>query len=256
MAKKIIDYGSMEETYTLPSLGKLYGDKFPPEVSIRSMTTFEEKMRLGNQGFFKTMCNILNATVTSPADFDAEQLTTFDFNFLLYKMRTVSYGPTYKVNLKCPHCGKDIVCKVNLDDLEVTYINEDATSEFEIGPLPRTGDILTCKHVTIHDLMENEKRAKEILKNHPDYVGDPDYILNMVSKIKAINGEAQPQAMVQMYIEKLNSLDASYFQQAYDNIVGNIGMSTRCESTCPDCGEDLEFILPFNSEFFRPTFDF
>ena len=70
------------------------------------MTTFEEKNRLGSQGFWQTMSGILNAVVVAPEGFNSEDMTLFDFHFLMYKMRTVSYGPTYKVNVTCPHCGK------------------------------------------------------------------------------------------------------------------------------------------------------
>lgn len=250
---------SVTEVYTLPSKGILYskeGSEFPSDVTIRSMTTFEEKMRLGNQGFWKTMCSILDAVVTSPEAFDAQYMTTFDFYFLMYKMRTVSYGPTYRVTVTCPHCGKEIVCKVNLDDLKVNYLDENFKEPFKIGPLPRTGDILECRFDRIIDTINNEKRAKEILSKSPDYIGSPMGILSMCSRIVSVNGDTSMTPIdLQMYVESLPAMDSAYFTQAYNKATENVGLETLCTDTCTGCGEELKFELPFDSEFFRPTFD-
>ncbi len=248
--------GTVEETYRLPSLGKLYGEDFPEEVSIRSMTTFEEKMRLGNQGFWRTMCNMIDAVVTYPDNFDTKEMALFDFYFLMYKMRTVSYGPIYKVSVTCPHCGNQIVSRVNLDELDVDYLGEEITEPFEIGPLPRSGDTVQCRFLRVADSIENEKRSKEILRLHPDYVGEPNYILTLASEIFSVNGKTKTPIEAQMYVEKMQAMDSAYLRQAYDAKIGKVGMTTRCYDTCSSCGEDIEFELPINSEFFRPTFDF
>ena len=252
----ILNQGTITESYQLPSLGKLYGPDFPDTVTIRSMTTFEEKMRLGNQGFWKTITSILNAVVTSPEEFKSENLTLFDFYFMMYKMRTVSYGNIYKVRVTCPDCGKVIICNVDLDKLAVTYLPEDFKEPIEIGPLPRSNDTLQCKFLRAGDSIRIEKRSQEILKKYPDYQGDPSYILNIAAQIVGINGDKLSPREIEMYVEKMTALDSAYFQQAIAAKTGNIGMSTECTDFCPECGAEIEFDLPFNSEFFRPTFDF
>lgn len=256
MAKKP---ASVTETYTIPSKGLLYGVEgktFPEDVVIRSMTTFEEKMRLGNQGFWKTMCSILDAVIVSPEEFKSEYATLFDFYFLMYKMRVVSYGPTYKVQVTCPHCRKQSTIPVDLDSLEVNYLSEDVKEPFKIGPLPRSKDVIECRFMRVSDSINNEKKVKDTLAKSPDYVGDPSYIFNLVSKIVSVNGEQKTPIELQMYVEEMQAMDSSYLNQAYNKFVGDVGMKTICHETCPSCGESIEFDLPFNSEFFRPTFDF
>jgi len=250
------DQGTIQETYQLPSLGKLYGEGFPEEVTIRSMTTFEEKMRLGNQGFWKVMCNILNAVVTSPENFDAYQMSLFDFYFLMYKMRTVSYGNIYKVAVTCPHCGKRAEVEVDLDKLEVKYLPDDFVEPFEIGPLPRSGDMLQCKFLRVIDEINNEQRAKEILRKSPEYEGDPNYLLNISAQILDINNKHLLPAQVGLYVEKMPAMDSAYLFQAYKKITDGFGLDIECTDVCSHCGGDLVFDLPFNSEFFRPTFNF
>lgn len=258
MASKNVS--TLTETYKLPSLGLLYSkseeEKFPEEVTIRSMTTFEEKMRLGNQGFWKTMCGILDSVITSPEGFVSKHATLFDFYFLMYKMRVVSYGPTYKVQVTCPYCNKTSTIPVDLDSLEVKYLDENLKEPFKVGPLPRSKDTLECRFMRVLDSINNEKKAKDLLSKSPDYEGDPSYIFNMASKIVSINGEEKSPIEVQMYVEKMQAMDSAYFNQAYSRIVNQVGMSTQISEACPHCGEVVEFNLPFNSEFFRPTFDF
>lgn len=246
---------TVSETYTLPSKGLIYGSEFPSEVTIRSMTTFEEKMRLGNQGFWKTMCSILDAVVISPEDFDSKSMTLFDFYFLMYKMRTVSYGPIYKVAVTCPECGKQEVVNVNLDELEVEYLPDDTTDEFEVGPLPRSKDVLTCRFLRVRDTINNERKAKEILSKYPEYEGDPNYLLGIASEIVAINGDKMNDIAISQYVENMLAMDSAYLSQAYNKKTSNVGLTTTCRGTCSSCGEELVFSLPFNSEFFRPTFD-
>lgn len=252
-----IPKSSVSENYVLPSKGLFYGEGYEGgEVTIRSMTTFEEKMRLGNQGFWKTMTMLLDTVVTAPENFDTKYVTVFDFYFLMYKMRTVSYGPTYKVSVTCPKCGKQMVSKVNLDDLKVNYLEDDAKDVFNIGPLPRSGDTIQCRHLRVIDLINKERKAKEILKKSPDYVGDPDAILTLCSQIVSVNGEEMIPPEIQMYVENMSAMDSAYFTQAYNKHVEGVGLDTSCFDVCESCGEELVFDLPFTSEFFRPTFDF
>jgi len=252
---KMKSKSTISEVYKLPSLGKLYGEGFPEEVTIRSMTTLEEKMRLGNQGFYKTITTILDSVVTSPENFESKYMTLFDFNFLMYKMRAVSYGPTYKVTVTCPDCGKSQVVRVNLDDLKVDYLQDDAVEPFKIGPLPRSGDTLTCRYLRVTDLMSNQKKSDEIISKNPDYQGDPSYILDLCSRIMSINDEEITPYEVQMYVEEMSAMDSQYFTQAYNKYVNKVGMDNSCETTCEYCGSHIDFTLPFNSEFFRPTYD-
>ena len=245
------------ETYTLPSKGKLYGmEETGGEITIRSMTTFEEKMRLGGQGnFWKVLSNILNAVVVSPEGFNAEDLTAFDFLFAMYKMRVVSYGPTYKVQVTCPHCGKSSIVKVDLDDLEVKYLSDDFVEPFQVGPLPRSQDMLTCRLLRIGDFIENERKAKNILRDHPDYVGDPEYILRMISQIVDVNGKGMSPIEIKRYVEQMSAMDSAYFSQAYQKKAEDAGLNLDYTTSCESCGEPIQFALAVNSEFFRPTFD-
>jgi wobble nucleotide-excising tRNase len=41
-----------------------------------------------------------------------------DYEFLLHKLRIVTYGPEYKMALTCPYCGKEFETTADLEQLE------------------------------------------------------------------------------------------------------------------------------------------
>jgi hypothetical protein len=249
---------SIQETYTLPSKGLLY-EGIPSEITLRAMTTFEEKTRLSTNSFFKTMPMIINACIVDNDNLkiDAAKLSLFDMYFLMYKLRVVTYGPEYKLNLQCPTCEGNVDVIVNLDDLkcnEITSADDPHAHEpFSIGKLPVSGDSIECRYLTASDMIDIEREAKMIKKNSPLYVGEPDYLLSLQKKIVTINGEKLPPFRVQKYVETMNSKDGLYIDNRNAEI--NLGIQLSCIETCPKCLGDIEFILPMTSEFFRPTYN-
>ena len=121
----------IQETYKLPSLGKLNSIK--DSVTLRPMTTDEELLRLDATGreANRVFCDIIDACVVEPKKFKSYYLPIQDQVFLIYKLRTVTYGSKYNVSLICPHCGSPITLDVDLDSLPINYIEEE---EFRKSP--------------------------------------------------------------------------------------------------------------------------
>lgn len=244
---------AIQETHSIPGYN-VYGGRVPREFTIRAMTTVEEKMRLSSTGF-DVIPRLISACTVSPENVDIGDLKLFDVQFLMYKLRTVTYGPDYKITLRCPHCGDIIDTTVNLDNLEVKAVPDDFVEPFEIGPLPMSKDVLECRILSSNDFMNIEREAKRIKNKNPNYVGDPEFILGYQYKIEKINGEELPPFKVQGYIEKMNARDLRYFDSKYNKIAEGYGINNISTQTCPHCGKDFNFVLPINDEFFRPTYD-
>ena len=64
MAKNV----PIKETHELPSLGKIYGDNFPSTVTLRAMTTLDEKTRLAGNGGLISIANLIQNCVLEPKD--------------------------------------------------------------------------------------------------------------------------------------------------------------------------------------------
>lgn len=245
---------SITETYTLPSHGKLY-EGVPESVTLRSMTTFEEKTRLGSSGpFFSTLSKIIDkCIVDNEAKVSSYDLASPDFQFLMYKLRTVTYGPEYKIEVQCPVCGAINKIIVNLDDLVCNEIDDTNVEPIVIGPLPRSSDTIECRYLSARDIDEIAQKSRQIRKKNPDYEGDPAYLLRLQRMILKINGESVEPHKLEKYVEQMPALDSRYLLNKYDSV--KLGLDLSLVHTCTECDSEFSYILPFNDEFFRPTFD-
>lgn len=243
---------TIQETYELPSRGKFEG--VPEKITLRAMSLSDEKQRLATPGF-RGIVDLINNCTIKPEGFDANKLSQFDLDFAMLKLRIISHGSNYNVEVTCPHCQKLIQTAINLDDLQCTSVDDDFSSKFEIGPLPISGDVLTIKLLTFEDRENMESEAKRILTKFPNYKGDPEDVLTYIYMIKEVNGEALPYTKLKSYIETMPANDSIYVDQMYTDASGNYGLDTLITFECPNCGETFVRNMPMNSEFFRPRFD-
>lgn len=243
---------SIQETYDLPSRG-LLGTDVPKNVTLRAMSTMDEKMRLSGSGL-TLMPDLIKNCIVSPANVDTYKFPLFDIQFLMYKLRVITYGSDYKVTLRCPTCGATKEISVNLDEIPVVELPDGFTDKFTIGPLPVSGDTIECKLLNVYDYIEIERESRRILSKFKDYVGDPEMILNLQHKIVTVNSEEVPTYKIQSYVENMNARDLRFFNIEYEKIAGGYGLDTDMFEVCDKCGSDIEYALPMTSEFFRPTY--
>lgn len=244
----------IHETHDLPSRGIVYGDIIPGQVTLRAMSTLEEKMRLAGTGM-SIIPSIIKRCITSPVGIDTFRMKLFDIEYLMYKLRIVTYGPDYKITLACPYCGESFDVTVDLDSIPVNEVPDDFKEPFEIGPLPISGDIIESKILCINDYIEIEKEAKRIRNKFPDYEGDPEFIVGLEKRILTVNGEdLQRTGKLRRYVENMHARDLRFFSSKYDKISSGYGMDLSMLDICPRCGKDVEYTLPVTDEFFRPTY--
>lgn len=243
----------IQETFELPSNGVLYKDyNIPSTITLRAMNALDEKTRLATSGM-RTIPELLKSCIVSNEKIDPYKLKMFDLQFLMYKLRIITYGSDYKVKITCPNCGNEHEVAINLDEIPVNTLDEDFTEPFDIGALPVSGDVITCKLLSAEDYINMETEARRIKSKFPAYVGDPDFILSYKYRITTINGEYKPQS-IQSYVENMHARDMRYFDSKYNDITNNLGMDIDMLEICPSCGRDIEYTLPMTSEFFRPKY--
>ena len=78
------DY-TLTGTYTLPSLGKVYGDKkINPEITLRSMTTEEEMKRLNpSDKPYKVMADIIDACMIEKPGISSYDMCIGDYQSVI-----------------------------------------------------------------------------------------------------------------------------------------------------------------------------
>lgn len=230
----------------------LYNGMIPKEITMRAMTTVEEKMRLAGTNA-DILGSIIKACIVEPEDFDVKILKLQDVQYLMYRLRAITYGADYHINVDCPVCGKTNEITVNLDEILVTLADENLVEPFEVT-LPVSGDIIEFNILSSGDYANIKKDANRIKAKMPAYVGNPEFMLNYQYKIKKVNGEELIPAKIQQYVENLHARDARAFDIEYDKVANKFGMDTVLSHTCDGCGEDFIYALPMTSEFFRPTY--
>lgn len=245
------------EEFILPSKGhaELYGDMIPGgRGTIRPLTTKEEKVLYG--GFSQENLNrILNEIVSEPEGFDADKLIPADQVYLNYKMRIVTYGSSYKVDLQCQSCGilnKEVI--VDLDSLEVTYLDENFKQPIEIT-LPRSQDKLHINPLLTAERLDLIRSRSEKLSGDlkvPRH--ENEYILRLCYYIVKVNDEVveDPEENRQ-YVESMQGMDSTYILNEVRKWM-DFGLEDITTLNCANCNQSMQVVIPITLEFFRPTY--
>lgn len=238
-----------ETTVKLPSKGLLYKD-VPEDITIRAMTTSDEKLLFGSTN--NVFAKVLKNCIVEPKNISIEDLLPFDEQFLIMKLRTHTYGSMYRLQGICPECGKKETYEINLDEMEVTYLNEDFKEPIECK-LPDSGSTLSLKLLRNRDWESARRQAKKISKSVGCNEKELEYIIRMSKYIKQIDGEDVNDAQAQKFVESMTGKDSAFFWWTIDNSI-KCGVETSIPVRCTNCGEEFDLEFTINSEFFRPKF--
>lgn len=239
-----------ETTVKLPSKGLLYED-IPEEITLRAITTNDEKMLYGSTSG-NAFSKVLKSCVVAPENINVGDLLPFDEQFLMLKLRTHTYGSMYSIQGVCPECGHKHVFEVNLDEFPVFTLDDNFKEPLEFT-LPECGSQVSVKLLRNRDYDSIRSQARKIAKHTGANAKELEYLYRMARYIKAIDGEAVDEGKAQNFVEKLTGRDSAYFWWRIDEEV-KCGVDTLSEVTCPNCGEEYDVPFAITSEFFRPRF--
>lgn len=250
MPKK--DY-TIAETYELPSKGLIYDKNVNSSVKIRSMTTEDEMKRLSSSDKpYKILCDIIDDCIIDDIGISSYDMHLGDYEYLLHKLRTVTYGADYKMSVTCPICGNVSEVTCNLDELEVNAYDEDFDKLKEVT-LPKTGKVVELRFQTPRVLDNISTRKKDIIKKNPDMLVDPGYLLTLCSYIRSIDGQVLREDQIESFVRKLPMADANYLLNKAQELNDRIGLNTNFDCKCKHCGYEMVSTFRFTPEFFRPT---
>lgn len=243
-----VDY---ETTVTLPTKGLLYGGLIPSEISLRGMTTRDEKILYAAQGN-NVFSKILKSCITEPKNIDLSKMVAADELYLVMQLRMITYGPEYKVDVDCPYCGKKETYTVMLNELDVNVLPDDFVEPMIIS-LPRTGHKVALRVLRNEDSEFIDRFSKKFAKQFNQDVREVEYVSRLAKFIHEINGRKIDFETARDFVENLPSRDTAAIRNAFNKI--QVGVDTSVTVECKSCGEEFTFGMPLTSEFFRPTFD-
>lgn len=242
------------ENYTLPSKGLIYKTQFDPNITLRSMTLAEEMRRLqASEDAYRPMSNVIDDCLETKLPISSYDMCLGDYQFLLHKLRIVTYGPDYKMSVLCPRCGTQNDLSINLDDLKTMELPDNYQDLMEIK-LPRSQDVVKIKFQTPRMLDQIAKDRKEMKKQFPDLEGDPTLLITLQNSVDEINGKKMSKLGFQEYIKNLPMMDIQYLNQAIGKLDNSVGVDPIIEYTCKECGGEERASFRFTPEFFTPTY--
>lgn len=245
------DY-TISETFTLPSKGLIYETKIDPNITLRSMTTQEEMQRLSPSDLpYKNMCDILDACIINKIGISTYDFCMADYQFILQRLRIVTYGVDYSLVSSCPYCGTNNKGTIDLSDLPVTEYDDNIISYLKFD-LPRS-------KVTIELNYQTPRMMDSATINTKEYKKKTDSRIDMTTAfivqelIKTIDGEKPNRLRITDWVRKLPMMDTNTILAYMEKFNKSMGVDSHLHCICDLCGLDYYTSLKANREFFRPS---
>ena len=243
---------TIQETFTLPSHGLIYDKPINPEITLRSMTTMDELKRLSPSDLpYKNMCELIDSCMVGNKELSSYDMCIGDYQFLMHKLRIVTYGPDYNMIIMCPNCNKVEEKVFNLEELEILEYDESIKELFSLF-LPKSNTNITLKVQTPRLLDDVVRKKKEMLAKNKDMI-DPSFTLTLMSCIDLVDGNKLDKIKLERFVQNLPMYDANLIINRVDDINKKVGIDTVVYNHCDQCGYDYLSTFRITNEFFRPT---
>lgn len=242
------------EGYELPSQGKIYDKEVNPHIELRSMTARDEMKRLSPSTTpLKTLADIIEGCCIEKPAIHVYDMCMGDYEFLLHKLRIVTYGEKYKLNCRCVHCLATVESEMDLGTLELKEFDEEKYNELKTFTLPISKKTISLKNPSPHILEDAEIKAKEMKRKYKTAQLDWEVYCKLLCTIETVDNIKYNQFDLEKIINDLPARDMQKILNSIDLLQLAVGLDNVFELTCPNCGEDFTSFFRYGPEFFRPT---
>lgn len=243
---------TIQEVFMLPSKGKVYDKEVNPVIELSSMTTWQEMKRMSPSDMpYKRMSDIIEECMTSKPSISVYDMCLGDYQYLLTKLRVITFGAEYKVSNTCPQCGEFVECIADLDSMGILEYDE-SYEDLKIVELPVCGDTITLTYQTPRKLDEINRKSKEMQRKTKLNI-DFTLLFGLMSVIDKVNGNKMNVIQLEDYCKKLNMKDVNTILQKAEELNEKVGVDNSLIAICPNCGNEVISGFRITNEFFRPT---
>lgn len=247
---------TIAETFTLPSGGKVYEREIDPIIKLRSMTTLEEMKRLSpSQEYpYRNLCEMLDDCIVGEHNFSTYDLCVGDYQFLLFKLRVVTYGSDFRLTSTCPYCHYENDDTINLDSLP-TLNYSDELEKYKVVELPISKHQIKLRMITPRIQDMSLARSRELKKKMKNNIADYSEMELLAYAIVEIDGKNTNSADAENFVMNLPMRDTNYLSQVILKATSLIGIDSNLTFICDLCGLDYTSPIKATAEFFRPILD-
>ena len=219
----------------------------PKVITIKALQR-KDKKKVLMSNTDDILLSLLQACIVNPENFNVYNLLPFESQYLLYRLRILTYGNENTFEDRCPYCGEINKVTMDLNSIPIIDIPDNFKLTFDIA-LPVSGDVLTCRLLTEGELSKIRKDSKEFTDN----TGAEDLDRIWESRIVAINGQTKLAPIeISQYLDEMLDYDSEYFMEYYGKYSGNYGLQTKLHYACDKCNRKVESEMPSIATFFRP----
>ena len=252
---------TIAERYTLPSHGLLYEGDINPDIKLRSMTVRDEMKRMApaNDGtIYRVLAEVIDDCLVEKPGMSCYDMCIGDFQFLMHKLRVVTYGPEYKINCRCPNCGNYDEYVVNLEDLSLDELTDFNKEDYLKITLPASKKVVELNYNTPRILDNIEKEVDRVAKQYKKQnkvMNEIDWHLlyQLVYAIKTIDGQKLSITQKETFCNNLVGRDYNAIINALDKLDQKVGLGLMFEVKCSQCGLNMSVPFRLTNEFFRPS---
>ena len=246
---------TIAEEFVLPSKGLVYGRTVNPNVKLRSMTTVEEMKRLSpSERQYKNLCEVIDDCLVEKPGISAYDMCLADYQYLLHKLRIVTYGSSYRIMTACPGCGFTHEVNMNLDSFTVTEYEEHMKDELTFT-LPQTKKEVTIRLQTPRMIDDINAKVNERKKKAKGATIDNTLSLTIQHLIHSVDGVKLDAVKIEDFVNDLPMMDTNYIIKKAEKLVERFGLNPYEEEVCPLCGLVYDNYFRLTSEFFGPSVD-
>ena len=238
----------------LPSKGLIYEKPINPHIELRSMTARDEMKRLSPSTTpLKTLADIIEGCCIEKPAIHVYDMAFGDYEYLLHKLRIVTYGDEYKIGLTCPYCGEEFETTAHLEDLEIKEFDKAKFDLLRTVTLPKSGHTVTLKFQTPHIAESIEALTKDYKRRYKTAEVAFDLLAILMSTIETVDGEVLDSVTLENFINKLPAMDMTKIINTLDQLNSCLGIDNNLTVSCKHCGGEIKTFFRIGTEFFRPS---
>jgi hypothetical protein len=215
------------------------------EIVLRKMTGREEAI-LADRRYQKNggrlVTELLHSCIVRVGDLPKNGASTVssmysvDRNYLLLKLRSITFGPELNTNYTCPSCAEMVKLVENLDELPVRTLADDETAdeihvELQDGYLDRDGDVHTSMSLRLPTGADEEAVAPQMRQNPSE---GKNALLSRCLKSLGTMQKHRMEALSTHIMSELTLADRRLVDRALNQAAPGVNLVRKIE--CASCG--------------------
>lgn len=207
---------------------------------------------------YKVMCEIIESCIVGEKPpVHVYDMCLGDYQYLLHKIRVVTYGPEYNMRVRCSNCGEAFDAKINLDSLNVIELEDGSDMRSELTlTLPRSKKQVELNLQTPRMLDNISLQTAELKRKQKDATSDElGLVITLQNLIRKVDGEVLNPAKMENFVKNMEMMDVNYIIQKAAKLNERLGIDNTVIVKCAECGYDVVTTFRITSEFFGPSID-